>query len=305
MPSNRRVKLFALLIVIFLVTFFFYTTSVRQAQSSDLKSPDEFYSKTVKALKDAGEGGGGGAIRSGGGAQSRLGKPMRGDDKEDLDNDDDDDAGRRERLKKAADEAKVKANAKAPKPDPPSSVVGKGSAQEGAVAGRKTYPIKPKDGEAQKPIEEKVETEEEHRIEVEMNSILKRSPIIIFSKSYCPYSKRAKHILLEQYSIEPAPFVVELDQHPMGTLLQASLAQMTGRKTVPNVLISGKSIGGGDEVSALDSEGELIDLVKRMGGRRMLKVEKVVKVEEKAKEEPPKDQGKESEKQKHGLKRRQ
>ncbi|RDW94347.1 hypothetical protein BP5796_00110 [Coleophoma crateriformis] len=303
MPSNRRVKLFALLIVISLVTFFFYTTSVRQAQSSDLKSPDEFYSKTVKALKDAG-GGGGGAIRSGSGAQSGLGKSMRDDDKEDLDNDDDD-AGRRERLKKAADEAKVKANAKAPKPDPPSSVVGKGSAQEGAVAGRKTYPIRPKDGEAQKPIEEKVETEEEHRIEVEMNSILKRSPIIIFSKSYCPYSKRAKHILLEQYSIEPAPFVVELDQHPMGALLQAALAQMTGRRTVPNVLISGKSIGGGDEVSALDSEGELIDLVKRMGGRRMLKVEKVGKVEEKAKEEPLKDQGKEPEKQKHGLRKRQ
>lgn len=97
--------------------------------------------------------------------------------------------------------------------------------------------------------------------------------------------------------------MVELDQHPMGALLQASLAEMTGRKTVPNILISGKSIGGGDEVSALDSEGKLIDLVKKMGGRRMLKVEKV---EEQAKEESstPEEKGKASEKQEHGLKKR-
>ena len=36
------------------------------------------------------------------------------------------------------------------------------------------------------------ETEEEHRVESELNDILKKGPIIIFSKSYCPYSKKAK-----------------------------------------------------------------------------------------------------------------
>jgi len=40
--------------------------------------------------------------------------------------------------------------------------------------------------------ESKEETDSEHEIEVEMNSILKKGPIIIFSKSYCPYSKKAK-----------------------------------------------------------------------------------------------------------------
>ena len=39
---------------------------------------------------------------------------------------------------------------------------------------------------------EEEETASEHEIEVEMNSILKKGPIIIFSKSYCPYSKKAK-----------------------------------------------------------------------------------------------------------------
>lgn len=36
------------------------------------------------------------------------------------------------------------------------------------------------------------ETEEEHKVEVELDSILKKGPIIIFSKSYCPFSKKAK-----------------------------------------------------------------------------------------------------------------
>jgi len=45
---------------------------------------------------------------------------------------------------------------------------------------------------AKKQTETKEETDLEHEIEVEMNSILKKGPIIIFSKSYCPFSKRAK-----------------------------------------------------------------------------------------------------------------
>ena len=94
-------------------------------------------------------------------------------------------------------------------------------------------------------------------------------PVIIFSKSYCPYSKKAKLILLDKYLIIPAPFVVELDQHPLGPQLQATLEKMTGRGTVPNVLISGKSIGGGDDVELLDRNDELVSKVKSMGGKRI------------------------------------
>jgi glutaredoxin len=67
--------------------------------------------------------------------------------------------------------------------------------------------------------------------------------------------------------------VVELDLHPMGALLQAKLASMTGRKTVPNVLVSGKSIGGGDEVAAADDKGELASIIKSMTGKQMQKVQ--------------------------------
>lgn len=94
--------------------------------------------------------------------------------------------------------------------------------------------------------------------------------VIIFSKTHCPYSKKAKAILLEKYIIVPAPYVVELDKHPLGHGLQSALYDSTGRKTVPNILINGKSIGGGDEVEALHENRELIDKVKSMGGKRIM-----------------------------------
>ncbi|KAG9707978.1 glutaredoxin, partial [Aureobasidium melanogenum] len=118
------------------------------------------------------------------------------------------------------------------------------------------------------------ETEEEHKVEVELNSILKKSPIVIFSKSYCPYSKKAKAILLEQYNIVPSPYVEELDLHPLGPQLQAALLKTTGRRTVPNVLINGKSIGGGDDIASLHENDKLIQQIKDLGGKRIMEVSK-------------------------------
>jgi glutaredoxin len=127
----------------------------------------------------------------------------------------------------------------------------------------------------------------------ELNSILKMSPsmspfalgysrawrsnagrrarvVIIFSKSYCPFSKKAKGILLDKYKIVPAPYVVELDQHPHGSEIQDELQRTTGRRTVPNVLINGRSIGGGDDVAELDTSGHLVDKVRSIGGKRIM-----------------------------------
>ena len=39
---------------------------------------------------------------------------------------------------------------------------------------------------------------------------------------------------------------------------------------MPNVLITGRSIGGGDEVQGLDESGGLVDKVKGMGGKRVV-----------------------------------
>lgn len=149
-------------------------------------------------------------------------------------------------------------------------------------------------------VKEEKETPEQLDAKSELNSILKRAPgmialccynlsathfrrdhptltsyahlVIIFSKSYCPHSKRAKNILLGHYDITPAPFVVELDQHPIGPALQQLLRENTGRGTVPNVLVNGRSIGGGDDVAALDQSDELVSKLQQLGGNWLSEV---------------------------------
>lgn len=108
--------------------------------------------------------------------------------------------------------------------------------------------------------------------ELELSRLLALSPMTIFSKSYCPYSKKAKHILLERLEIMPKPYVVELDKHEHGLELQRLLGEKTGRRTVPNVIIDGQSLGGGDEVESLLQSGGLRDTIKAMGGKRIMSV---------------------------------
>ncbi|KAF1985056.1 hypothetical protein K402DRAFT_464701 [Aulographum hederae CBS 113979] len=151
----------------------------------------------------------------------------------------------------------------------------KSTKEKGEKSVKPDGPAKGAKGDQVPMKEQKQETEEEHKVEVEFNDILKRSPIIIFSKSYCPYSKRAKNILLQKYKITPAPYVVELDEHELGVQLQASLADSTGRRTVPNILVNGKSIGGGDDVEMLHEQGKLAALLKNLGGKRVMEVSAV------------------------------
>lgn len=178
----------------------------------------------------------------------------------------------RERLKAAEIKAKDSANAKVLRPEKPEQVIGVGSS-----AG----------GQGGKGATEKGDskmTEEERRIENTINEILKKSPgkpllyshdsadsvltmttVIIFSKTYCQYSKRAKSVLLEKYKISPEPYVVELDVHPLGKQIQERIHEMTGRGTVPNIMINGKSIGGSDEILAMDKKNELVDKIQSLG----------------------------------------
>lgn len=65
---------------------------------------------------------------------------------------------------------------------------------------------------------------------------------------------------------------MELDKHELGPGLQAKLAELTGRSTVPNVLINAVSIGGGDDIADLDAKHTLISKVKDLGGGKMVEV---------------------------------
>ncbi|KAI0779498.1 thioredoxin-like protein [Fomes fomentarius] len=94
--------------------------------------------------------------------------------------------------------------------------------------------------------------------------VKEQHPLVVFSKTYCPYSQRAKE-LLGSYELEPAPKIVELNVRTDGEQVQAILARLTGRRTVPNVLLKGSSIGGSDDIHALHKEHRLKRLLEEGG----------------------------------------
>ncbi|CAH2352920.1 monothiol glutaredoxin-6 [[Candida] railenensis] len=103
----------------------------------------------------------------------------------------------------------------------------------------------------------------------ELLSIRALAPMVVFSKTFCPYSKKLKKLLKENYQITPVPAFVELDKHKHGAELQKYLGQITERKTVPNVLVGSSSIsrGGADDFVKLHEDGTLIDLLKQWGSK--------------------------------------
>jgi len=77
----------------------------------------------------------------------------------------------------------------------------------------------------------------------------------IYTTAICPYCVAAKR-LLQARGIAYAETDVGNDPD-----LRAEIMERTGRRTVPQIFIAGQSIGGYDELAALDASGELRTLV--------------------------------------------
>ena len=87
---------------------------------------------------------------------------------------------------------------------------------------------------------------------------IKASKIMVFSKTHCPYCKKAKE---EIASLTPLFSVIELDVVKDGAAQQAALQEMTGQSTVPNIFVNGQHIGGCDKTLALIASGEFQKLI--------------------------------------------
>uniref|UniRef100_A0A7S4HWS1 Thioredoxin reductase n=1 Tax=Odontella aurita TaxID=265563 RepID=A0A7S4HWS1_9STRA len=100
-----------------------------------------------------------------------------------------------------------------------------------------------------------------------ITSLVSSHPVVVFSKPWCPYCRRALEILALNGVLESNPNmrVIDLAAHPRGRDVQGTLGKMTGRRTVPNVFVGGSSIGGGDETVALQNGGKLKGLLLKAG----------------------------------------
>jgi glutaredoxin 3 len=80
-------------------------------------------------------------------------------------------------------------------------------------------------------------------------------PVRVYTTAYCPYCRLAKRLLGER-SIRFEEIDVSGDAAARRWLFEA-----TGRRTVPQIFIGERPIGGYDELASLDESGALAALV--------------------------------------------
>jgi glutaredoxin 3 len=78
----------------------------------------------------------------------------------------------------------------------------------------------------------------------------------IYTKSFCPYCWRAKH-LLDAKGIAYEEIAVEFGGDERREMIQRA----NGRTTVPQIFIGDRHIGGCDDLVALEREGRLDELI--------------------------------------------
>jgi glutaredoxin 3 len=83
----------------------------------------------------------------------------------------------------------------------------------------------------------------------------------IYSTTYCGYCVRAKRLLQER-----GIAYEEIDVTGNDEARQWLVRETGGRRTVPQIFINGKSIGGFVELRALDKKGELASLLETPAG---------------------------------------
>ncbi|KAG2567322.1 glutaredoxin-C6-like [Panicum virgatum] len=97
---------------------------------------------------------------------------------------------------------------------------------------------------------------------VKAKEIVASAPVVVFSKSYCPFCVRVKQLFEKLGASFKA---MEMDVESDGSELQDALKEWTGQRTVPNVFINGKHIGGCDDTMALNNDGKLVSLLTEAG----------------------------------------
>jgi glutaredoxin 3 len=80
--------------------------------------------------------------------------------------------------------------------------------------------------------------------------------IVVYATGWCPYCQRVRALLSRK-----ALTFTEIDVEEDGKLREEMIAR-AGRRTVPQIFIGEKHVGGCDDLLALDGSGELDRLIQ-------------------------------------------
>ncbi|PIA29221.1 hypothetical protein AQUCO_06100016v1 [Aquilegia coerulea] len=92
--------------------------------------------------------------------------------------------------------------------------------------------------------------------------IIASDPVVVFSKTFCPYCVSVKKLFSDLGVTYKA---IELDRESDGSEVQSALAELSGQRTVPNVFIGGKHVGGCDTVTSIHNAGKLVPMLTEAG----------------------------------------
>jgi len=79
-----------------------------------------------------------------------------------------------------------------------------------------------------------------------------KTRVTMYTTAYCGYCRRAERLLAAKGITDIDEVRVDADPE-----LRLSMMQRTGRRTVPQIYIGDRHVGGYDELAALDRAGKL------------------------------------------------
>ncbi|MEN9771565.1 MAG: glutaredoxin 3 [Pseudomonadota bacterium] len=80
--------------------------------------------------------------------------------------------------------------------------------------------------------------------------------VVMYSTAVCPYCQRAEMLLKQRGVTEIEKIRIDLDPAQRDDMIAK-----TGRRTVPQIFIGERHVGGFDDLSALDRDGGLVPLL--------------------------------------------
>jgi len=83
--------------------------------------------------------------------------------------------------------------------------------------------------------------------------------ILMYSTRVCPYCVRAEQLLAKKGIAADQIEKIRVDDHPEQ---RAEMMRLTGRRTVPQIFIGERHVGGFDDLAELDAAGELDPLLR-------------------------------------------
>jgi glutaredoxin 3 len=96
-----------------------------------------------------------------------------------------------------------------------------------------------------------------------IQELIHKYPVVVFSKSSCPYCRKAKNIL-SKYKLDDKYSVLELNELSNTDEYQTELKKLTDDRTVPRIFIGGKCIGDEEDLETLEKQGDLKRLLHEL-----------------------------------------